>query len=190
MVLVLRAIARLAAFLVLLALALLALVVALVALLPSLAEAFGLIALREAAGAYLAALEAPGEVALMSLLSGLAAVLAALLLLVGALSRAREPLVVSDEGRDGRLAARRRPLSQMAEALVGGDTGVTAANARVRPARKGRGGRLDVSASHSRTESAGDIERDAAAALAPLAEGFGLRTRVRPRVADSGHRVE
>ena len=190
MVLALRAIARLAAFLVLVALALLALAVALVSLLPSLAEAFGLVALRESVGSYLTALEAPGEIALASLLSGLAAVLAGLLLLVGALARAREPLVVSDEGRDGRLAARRRPLSQMAEALVAEVTGVTAVRARVRPARKGLGGRLDVSASHSRQESPGEIEREAAAALAPLAEGFGLRTRVRPRVAESGQRVD
>jgi len=78
----------------------------------------------------------------------------------------------------------------MAESLVSGVAGVTGAKARVRPARKGRGGRLDVSASHTRNESAEEIERDAAAALAPLAEGFGLRTRVRPRVADAGQRVE
>jgi len=190
MVLILRAIARLAAFLVLLALALLGLVVALVALVPSLGEAFGLIGLREATGAYLTELEAPGELALVSLLSGLAAVLAGLLLLVGALAPGREPLVVADEGSGGRLAARRRALSQMAESLVSGVAGVTGAKARVRPARKGRGGRLDVSASHTRNESTEEIERDAAAALAPLAEGFGLRTRVRPRVADAGQRVE
>lgn len=190
MVLALRAIGRLAAFLVLLALALLGLVVALVALLPALAGAFGLTELRDTVGAYLAQLEAPGEIALVSLLSGLAAVLAGLLLLVGALAPGREPLVVADEGRDGRLAARRRPVGQMAESLVAGVRGVTATKARVRPARKGRGGRLDVSASHTRDESAEEIRRDGEAALAPLADGFGLSARVRPRVADAGKRVE
>ena len=190
MILILRAIARLVAFLLLLALALLGLVVALVALLPSLGEGFGLVALRETTGSYLSELEAPGEIALVSLLSGLAAVLAGLLLLVGALAPGREPLVVAEEGGDGRLAARRRALAQMAESLVGGVSGVTGAKARVRPARKGRGGRLDVSASHTRNESAEEVERDATTALAPLADGFGLRTRVRLRVADAGQRVE
>lgn len=190
MVLLLRAIARLVAFLVLLALAALGLIVALVTLLPALGDAFELTALRETAGEYLGQLEAGGPVALVSLLAGLLAVLAGLLLLVGALAPAREPLVVADEGRDGRLAARRRPLGQMAEALVAGVRGVTATKARVRPARKGRGGRLNVSASHTRSESGADIQRETVAALAPLADGFGLRTRVRPRAADSGSRVE
>lgn len=190
MTFVLRALARLAAFLVLLALAVLSLMVALVVLLPALAEAFGLLALREVTGAYLAALDAPGTVAVASLLAGLCAVLVALLLLIGALAPARDRLVVSDDGQAGRLAARRRALAHVAEALVAGVAGVTAVKAKVRPSRRGRGGRLAVATDHTRSESPDDVRREAEAALAPLAEGFSLKTRVRPRIADAGARVE
>ena len=63
MVVLLRALARLAAFLVLLALAALGLVIALVSLLPSLGPAMGLTDARDAAGSYLAQLESPGPIA-------------------------------------------------------------------------------------------------------------------------------
>lgn len=190
MVLVLRALARLAAFLVCLALAALSLLIALVTVLPALAEAFGLVALRGATADYLAALAAPGTAAVVSLLAGLCAVLVALLLLVGALAPAREWLVVSDDGQGGRLAARRRALAHLAEALVAGVAGVTEVRAKVRPSRRGRGGRLDVATTHTRAESPDEVRSEAEAALAPLAQGFSLKTRVRPRIADPGGRVE
>ena len=190
MVVLLRALARLAAFLVLLALAALGLVIALVSLLPSLGPAMGLTDARDAAGSYLAQLESPGPIAAKSALYALLAALVALLLLIGALARRRQPLLILEESPEGVLAARRRAVAQVAEALTEQVRGLTATQVKVSADRTGRRGRLEVEASHPRTTDAAEVEQGAADALAPLSDGFGLTTRVRPRVGEPGQRAE
>lgn len=194
----LRAIARFVALLLLLALALLGLAVALFSIqgderalsLPTLARHLRLPELRDVTGDYLSHLEAGGPVAWISVGAAAAAIAVGILLVVGALAPRRERLVVlADEG-GARLAARRRALAQLAAERVRGVRGITEERTRVRPGRRGRGGSLTIMASHSRKGSSPELEQRIAAAVAPLAEDFDLRTRVRARLGKRGSRVE
>lgn len=193
---ILRALARLVTFLLLVALAVAGLAVAVFSIggsgdlsLPGLAGILGLPGAETAVGNRLETLEAAGPLELASGLAGLAAMLLGGLLLVGALTRAREHLLLLREGRDGKLQARRRAFSQVASTLVEQDRGVSRAKVKVRPGRRGRGGRMSVKAVHPVTADPAEIERAAASALTPLTEAFGLRARVKSEV-DTGQRVQ
>ncbi|MEJ7792372.1 MAG: hypothetical protein WKF65_10425 [Gaiellaceae bacterium] len=189
MILFLRLFARLLAFVLLVALALLGLAVAVFSIqgdadalsLPRLAEHLQLPELRSDAGRWLDQLEEPGPVALTSLGGGFAAIAAGVLLLAGTIVPARERLLVVEEEEDGRLAARRRAVAHAARSLAEPVRGVTAAKVRVRPSRRGCGGRLAVVAVHPRTVSGSEVEERVREALVPLSEGFSLRARVRAR---------
>jgi hypothetical protein len=198
MVLILRAIGRLIALLLLLALALLGLATAIFSIqgdaralsLPTLARHFQLPQLRELVDDFLSHLEAGGPAAWVSVGAGAAAIGLGLLLLVGALAPRRERLLVLEQNGDARLAARRRPLVQIAGALVEQVRGVTDQRSRLRPRRVGRGGRLSVAAYHSRAYSSPEIEQRASTAVAPLADAFSLKLRVRARRGEGKARVE
>lgn len=194
----LRALDRLIAFLLLLALALLGVATAVFAVqgdsralsLPTLARHLRLPQLREVVGDFLSHLEAGGPVAWVSVGAGAAAIALGLLLLAGALAPRRERLVVLEEDGEICLAARRRPLAQIAGAIAEQVRGVTGERTRVRPRRVGSGGRLKISAYHSRTFSSPEIERQVSAAVAPLADAFALRVRVHARRGEGKARVE
>jgi hypothetical protein len=181
----LRPIARLVAFLLLLALALAGLAAVAFAIQgghqplsgSGLAHDLHLPQLRDAIGGFLDRLEAPGPVAAIALLGGAAAVLAGLLLIVGIVVPPRSHTVSLRDGEGGRLAARRRPLAQVAKALVTPVNGVEDATVRVRPSRGGA--RLTVKA--IREDGSEDATGELTARLEPLAEPFGLRTRVRTK---------
>ncbi len=198
MVLILRAVDRLIAFLLLLALALLGLATAIFSIqgdtralsLPTLARHFQLPQFREVVEDFLSHLEADGPVAWVSVGGGAAAIALGMLLLVGALAPRRERLVVLEQNGEARLAARRRPLAQIAGALVEQVRGVTDERIRVRARRGGRGGRLTVAAYHSRSFSSAEIEQRASAAVAPLADAFSLKLRVRARQGEGKAGVE
>jgi hypothetical protein len=189
MILFVRLIARLLAFVLLVALALLGLAVAVFSIqgdggtlsLPRLAEYFELPELRAHAGRWLDQLEEPGPVALASLGGGAAAIAAGILLLAGTIVPPRERFLVVEEEDDGRLAGRRRAVAQAARSLAEPVRGVTAAKVRVRPRRRGRGGRLAVVAVHPRTVAGSEVEERVREVLVPLSEGFSLRARVRAR---------
>ena len=199
MVLILRAIGRLVALLLLLALALLGLATAIFSIqgdtralsLPTLARHLQLPQLRELVDDFLSRLEAGGPVAWVSVGGGAAAIVFGVLLLVGALVPRRERLVVLEQnGGQVRLAARRRALAQIAGALVEQVRGVTDERTRVRPRRVGRGGRLTVAAYHSRTFPSSEIEQRASAAVTQLADAFSLKLRVHARRGTGKARVE
>lgn len=198
MVLVARALARLVTFLLLAALAVSGLAVALFSLgsgagdfsLPGLARLAGLPALSGDVARLLNAVEADGSLAKLSALAALGAILLGGVLLIGALSPRRERLVVLSEDEEGQLAARKRPLGQVAAALAEQARGVTATKVRLRPARSGSGGRLGVLASHPRTADPAEVKRQAQTSLAPLADAFSLKTRVRARLGGAGERVQ
>lgn len=198
MVLILRAIARLIALLLLIALALLGLATAIFSIqgdaralsLPTLARHFHLPQLRELVDDFVSHLEAGGPVAWVSVGGGAAAIALGMLLLIGALAPRRERLVVLEQKGKARLAARRRPLAQIAGGLVEQVRGVTDERTRVRPRRVGRGGRLKVSAYHSRAFPSPEIERRASAAVTQLADAFSLKLRVRARQGEGKARVE
>jgi len=195
MVLLFRAIARLITFALMLTLAALGVAVAVFSIqsdeqalsLPALARHLQLPDLRRIVGDYLVSLEADGPTAWISVGAGAAVVAAGLLLLVGALAPRRERLLVLEQQEGGdRLAARRRPLTQIAGALAEQERGVTQAKARLRPGRWGRGGRLGLTAFHPRNRQPAEIQTQAAAAIAPLANAFALRARVRTRLGERG----
>lgn len=185
----LRAVARLLAVLLLVALALLGLAVAIFSIqggdgflsLPHLARFFDVPALQPMTGRWLGQLCASGPVALVSLGGGLAAVAAGLAILVGLLVPRRERLLLVDDGEDGRILARRRPVARMAAALAAERHGVTKATARLRPRRRGQGGTLKVRARYPRSVGDEPVGRRVEEALEPLAAGFSLRTKVRAK---------
>jgi len=198
MILLLRAIARLVAFLLLVVLAVCGLAIAIFSIggsrtgdfsLPGLARLVHLGDLRDQVGELLQDLAGPGPVAGIAALCGIGAVALGLLLLMGALWPRRERLVILQRSEEGTLAARRRVLARVASALAEQTRGVTATKIRVRPGRR-RGGRIAVRADHSRSQQPQDVRQRTQMALAPLTEPFGLRARITPRLGQRRRSVE
>jgi hypothetical protein len=195
--LLLRSISRLAALCLCAILALAGLALAIFAIggdgaisLPALARNLHLPGMLDAVGDRLRQLEvAARPIAWLTLLAGAAAVLVGLALLGGLLLRRRERLLVLEQSARGRLAARRKPLAQVAASLAGTARGVTHAKVQLRPGRSGHGGRLTMSASRSMAASDAEVVERASAAIAPLAGPFALRTRVRAHAGTGKRRV-
>ncbi len=193
----LRALVRLVSFVLLLALALVGAAIALFSIqggdtglsIPSLAQIVQLPELRGTLDDFLAALERPGPVAAMTLLVAVGAVVLGALLLIGILLPRRERMVTLDSSERGMLAARRRPLAQLAAALAERVEGVTQARVRVRP-RRTSGGRLKVRADRTRAAQPESVKQSIAHALEPLTGPFELRARTSSRVGESGSRVQ
>lgn len=196
MILLLRAIARVVAFVLLVALAVVGLAVAVTSLgsgsgfgIPGLAELVNLPQLEDRVRDLLDQVESPGAAEVVPALAGLGGIVIGFLLLVGALWPRRERLVNLEEGSEGTLAARRRALAQVAGALAEQTRAVSATKVKVRPRRLRRGGRLELRAVHPRSAEAGDVERQATGALEPLTSAFALKADVRPRLAEGEARV-
>jgi len=188
-IVLLRALVRVVAFLLLVLLALLGLAVALAAIAPGVAADFvGLPQVRDAVGGWLGDLERGGRVPVIGLLVALGAVVVGLLLLVGALVPRRERLVTLRSTPHGRLGARRRALAQVARALAEQARGVTEAKVKVKPRRRG-GGRLRVTAARPRPVAAKEAKRGVAAELAGLTKPFRLKARIRSRAGARGART-
>lgn len=163
--------------------------------LPSLGRHMRLGDLRDVVGGFLAELQAEGPVAKVAALAGAGAILLGLLLLFGVLGRRRERLVVirSDDG--GRIAARPRAVGQAAVTLVEQSRDVLHAKAKIRPRRRGNGGRLRLTVyqrgaldAHGADGTSGDRLRALAEsdAMQALTEPFSLRPRVRSRAPRHG----
>ena len=188
MIFLLNALARLVTFLLLAILALVGLAVAIFSIgggedgvsLPGLADLVGLPQLRDRVGELLAIVEGGGVDAVPAL-AGLAAIALGVLLIVGAVVSPRERLVILLEGDEGTLAARRRALGQMAAALADQERDLTPRRVKVRPRRRGSGGRVDLAVDHPVT--AEQPSQRTVAALEPLTRPFQLSTRVRTRAA-------
>ncbi|MBV8710798.1 MAG: hypothetical protein JOY56_03430, partial [Solirubrobacterales bacterium] len=82
--------------------------------LGGLAKLLSLPSVRDAVGDWLARVERPGSVAVIAAVCGLGAIALGLLLIAGVLIPRRERLVQLTQTEHGRVAARRRPLAQMA----------------------------------------------------------------------------
>jgi len=183
----LRALSRLATLLLLVALAAAGAAVAVGSLsaggdvsIPGFAGQLDLASLRDQVGGLLGALEGSGPVATRTALAGAAAVVLAVLLILGALWPRRPRVVLLEESERGRLAARRRPLRQLAGALAAEAEGVRPRRVTVR-ARRAGGGRLGVRAVRDPELPSEDARTRTERALEPLAGGFALRTAVRSR---------
>jgi Family of unknown function (DUF6286) len=196
-VILLRALVRLVSFLLLLMLAVLGGAVAPFSIqggdtglsIPALAEIVRLPELRETLDGFLRALEGSGPVAAMTLLGATAAFLLGVLLLIGVLVPRRERMVALDSSERGKLAARRRPLAQLATALAERAEGVTQARVRVRP-RRASGGRVDVRAERTPAAEPESVKQAVAQALEPLTGPFKLKARSSSRLGGSGSRVQ
>lgn len=192
MILLLRAIARLVAFVLLLVLCLAGLGAVIIAVTggdPVVAGFARLPELRDAAGSFLDRLEAGGGGG--ALLAGAIAVAAALLLLVGALRKPLPSEIVFERAAAGHLAARRRPLAQAAATLARQVRGVTDAKVRVKPKRRGTGGRIDVVAVHPLSADPAAVREHVGTALESLTgDSKGLRVRPRAERAGRGSRAE
>ncbi|MEJ7789309.1 MAG: hypothetical protein WKF29_05435 [Thermoleophilaceae bacterium] len=191
MIALLRALVRLLTFLVLVALAAAGLAAAVFSIggsgdlsLPGLADLLRLPALETEVGSLL-----DDPVEFTSGLAGLAAILLGALLLIGALAPARERLLLLRASQEGKLQARRRAFGQVASTIVEQNRAVSGVKVKVRPSRRGRGGRMSVRAMHPASADPAEIRRAADAALTPLAEAFELQARVRPHL-DGGRRVQ
>ncbi|MDP9400464.1 MAG: DUF6286 domain-containing protein [Actinomycetota bacterium] len=192
-----RLLVRVLSFLLLLALALLGLTIAIFSIqggtgtlsLAGLADLVGLSAVGDEVGGFLRRLES-GEQGLLTMLAGLGAILLGLLLLLGIFTPARERLLsLPGRGGDGRVGARRRPLAQAATTLVEQARGVSGAHVRVRPGRSS-GGRLTVRAEHTLRADPDEVRQAVEERVRPLAEPFGLRTKVQTRLGGAGSRVQ
>lgn len=197
MILLARAAARLLAFVLLVALAVAGLAAAVFCIgkgrdtlsLHNLADIVALPQARDQVGDFLDTLEAPGSTAVLSALGGLAAMAVGLVLLIGVLVPRRERLVALTRTQDGTIAARRRPLGQIAEALVEQTRGITDAKAKVRPRRRA-GGRIKMRIDRTRRADDRDVKAGARQALEPLTNPFKLRARIQSRLGTGRAKVE
>jgi hypothetical protein len=147
---------------------------------------------RDHVGHFLDQLAAPGSTAGLALLCGLGAMLIGILLLIGAVGRRRERLVILDQDHEsGVVAARRRPLGEMARALAEPARGAASVK---RPkfslARRGTRGKLKLNATRTRTTDPRELQTALEQAVEPITEPFGLTPRVRVRLGESGNRVQ
>ncbi|MDQ6746248.1 MAG: hypothetical protein M3Z27_09590 [Actinomycetota bacterium] len=196
--LLLKALARLVGMIWMLALALLGLGIALYCL-----DAFislgsvrpdrllGLPGIRRHVGHFLDQIAAHGPTAALALLCGLGAMLIGCLLVRGTLGSRRQRLAVLEHDADnGTLAARPGTLRDMARALA---EQATDASGVKRPklslSRRGRRGRLKVTASRPATSDPREVQNELKGRLEPISEPFHLKPRVRVRLGEPGERV-
>lgn len=194
----LRAVARLLAPILLAVLAVAGLAIAIFCIeggssglsLPALAKALHLSGLRKDTGSLLDNVEGPGSVDLLPLLAGLAAMLLGLALLLGTFASRRERLAIAETGKEGTLAARRRPLRLLAGWLLESARGVTKTQVKLKTARRGRSGKLQVVAFRPRSSQSAQVEEEVSGALAELASSFSLKERIEVRQGEKGARVQ
>lgn len=190
-----RLVAQLLGFLLLVALTITGLAIAVFSIeggtgglsIPRLAEILNLGGLRDSVSSLLSKLESPG-LDLILALAGLAAMLVGALLLAGILAGRRERVFSGDTSDQGKIEARGRPLAAAAEQLTRRVNGVSEADVRARPSRKG--GSLKVRASHPRPRSSDKITDKVESALSPIRDAFDPKLNVRARHGDEGKRVE
>jgi len=149
-------------------------------------------AVRDHVGRFLHQITAPGPAAALALLCGAGAILLGIVLLIGVLAPRRQRLILLErDGSEGTLAARRRPMRDMARALAGSAQGATTvARPRLHAGGRLRPSRLTVTATHSRTHDSQQVERAIGERLQPLTEPFGVRARVHVRSGEPGSRVQ
>jgi hypothetical protein len=146
---------------------------------------------RHDVGHFLDQVAAPGSTAALALLCGLGAMVLGVLLLIGLLGSRRPRLLPLEQDDNGALAARPGPIRDMARALAAQAAGATAVKRpRLKLPRGRRRGRMTVSATRSRTESEGDVQRAVSERIDPLTEPFRLRQRVHVRRGEHGERVQ
>jgi hypothetical protein len=152
----------------------------------------GLPAVRRHLGRFLDQVAAPGSTAGLALVCGLGSMLLGILLLIGVLGRRRQRLVMLEQDRrTGTIAARRRPLGDMARSLAEPAEGATSIRRpRFALSRRGTRGTLKLSATRARAADPRALTTAIEQAVKPIAEPFGLKPQVRVRLGQSETRVQ
>ncbi len=152
----------------------------------------GLPGVRDHVGRFLDQVAAPGPTAALALLCGVGAMLLGVLLLIGILGRRRQHLVILERhDRTGSIAARRRPLGEMARALAEPVHGATSVKRpKLMLSQRGTRGTLKLDATRTRTTDPRELQTSIEQAVEPITEPFGLTPRVRVRIGEPGHRVQ
>lgn len=147
---------------------------------------------RRHVGRFLDQIAAPGTTAGLALLCGLGAMLIGLLLLVGVVGPRKQRLaILEQDGPAGAIAARPKPLRDMARALAERARGATSVKRpRLSLSRRGTRGKLKVSATRTRTTDPEELEAALQRAVEPITEPFNLKPRVRVRLGQSGNRTQ
>jgi hypothetical protein len=149
-------------------------------------------AARRHVGGFLDQVAAPGSTAGLALLCGLGAMLLGIVLLIGVLGRRKQRLVLLEQHQQtGAIAARRRPLRDMARALAEPAEGATRVK-RPKLSRSwgGTRGTLKVAVTRTRTADPQELTAAVEQAVEPITEPFGLKPRVRVRLGEPGSRVQ
>jgi hypothetical protein len=188
-ILLLRALSRAVAFVLLVALAVGCLVAAGFAVTRSGLPALGdLVGTDTAAGHsrdFLARLERGDQPADAAGAAALAALVGVLLVAGAVLPRRERTLAVAEEEEQeerGRLAARRRPLQSIAEVLAARPASVNRARARIRGHYRRPGGRLRIRVGRVPGSPEKPVVELVDGEVEGLAKAFGLRTKVRTRL--------
>ena len=147
---------------------------------------------RRHVGRFLDQVAAPGSTAGLALLCGLGAMLIGVLLLIGVVGRRKQRLAILEQDSEtGAVAARPRPLRDMARALAEPVRGATSVKRpRLSLSRRGTRGKLKVNATRTRTTDPKELKAAVEKAVAPISEPFSLKPRVRVRLGESGNRTQ
>jgi hypothetical protein len=143
-------------------------------------------------GRFLNQLAAPGSTAGLALLCGLGAMLVGIVLLIGVVGRRSQRLVILEhDPQTGVIAARSRPLRDMARALAEPVRGATSVKRpKMSLSRGGARGKLVFDATRTRTTDPRELQVAVEQAVEPITQPFGLDSRVRVHLGESGNRVQ
>jgi hypothetical protein len=145
---------------------------------------------RRAVGNFLHRIALMGPAAALAGLCGLVAMALGVAIVIGLLGRRRQHVAVLDGGSDGTLGVRARVMRDMLRSLAVGTPDATQIKRpRVRLARRGRGGRVRLTAFRSPTSDARAVRASLSDNIAPITNEFGLRSRVSVRTGGRGRRV-
>ena len=145
---------------------------------------------RRSVGRFLHDVALPGSVAALAGLCGLAALLIGLIILRGLLGGRRGHLAILEDGDAGALGVRSRVLRDMARSLaVGAPNASAVRRPRLRLRRRGRGGRLTISASRTPDSETRTVRDALVKTVAPISDPFRLRARARVTAGGRGRRV-
>lgn len=149
-------------------------------------------AVRRHVGRFLDQVAAPGSTAGLALLCGLGAMLLGILLWMGVLGRRRQRLAILEQERQtGAIAARPKPLRDMARALAEPARGAASVKRpKLSLSRRGTRGKLTVNATRARSTDPRELKTALEQAVEPITEPFGLKPRVRVRLGEPGRRAQ
>ncbi len=147
---------------------------------------------RRQVGRFLDQIAAPGPTASLALLCGLGAMLLGVLLLIGVLRGRKQRLAVLEQDREtGAVAARTRPLREMARVLAEQAKGAASVKRpKLALSRRGTRGRLTVSVTRARSTDSQELRNTVREAVAPISDPFKLKPRVRVRLGEPGKRTQ